>query len=1124
MLKTYVPRRLGMSRQPNSEQLKAIEHTGGVLLSAGAGSGKTFVLIHHVLYLANLWKKECLEQETDIGRILYLQKKFSEVVLMTFTKEAAGELSYRLQKRVEEEINENFNESFFWEYVLESIGSMTLTTIHGFCAKLLSQGYILDFDPQAKLLSELEFRNKIKSLINRWFDLQKENDQNKDFLEIVVANKKNLLDSFCKIFADAKIRDSWNTHDPELASQKDLSTIIEKILEIEGIEDALDEINLDGLESEISKGWHINLSAYNNLIRNHGLNDYEGIEAFLNYFAGIKSFRGPAPKFGREDIKAQMESIKALRKFLRDNHENFRACFGEEKEFFRRWINATYEIFNYIEKNYLNIKGINFSDYEYYVLKGLRNPRVVEKIANNYKYLIVDEFQDTSSIQFEIIEKIIKSNFQKLFCVGDVKQAIYGFRGGEIDVFRKCQNLIAQNLELNNNYRSFKNVISFNNRFFDHIFKMGLRFEGVDKFSVEVVPQIVPTEVERSGDGKINRLLVEVENPSERKVKTDEILEIEADVVLKKCKQLLDESDDEKICILFSKLTPLRFLLKKLINEKVDFVSQVKIKIDEDPFLSIFKVLIEYSLEKNKDDQKVNSKAMQIAGYLSYLGSSQKDISHVAQAMSVFEKSIGTLGVYFSTQICFYTLGISNSSYENNDLIIEQICELAMDDTSLIWLLLNENRDKNYSKKFHQGSGRIIIMTAHSSKGLEFDHVILCGIHNNGRRIPDLDYFGTLPGSFKWKSDISQRKPYISPEMLLEKTLSYKKDFSESKRLFYVANTRAIKSLSFCHLISAEDGSTFYKDKSSWIRALDSFDLKTNNIIDSHFNYAFSEVEEKNTGNMPLFHLDNLGLLPVERTSNEILACIPELSVTRMTSLAQCPTKFYLMNICKISPDEDWFEKTGLYKESLDENLFKKSEETEFEFNEYESFGAQRGTFIHESLHKLITRNLVIPREVSKEKDLLAMNWAKSELETLVKDYDFIAETPIKFLFFGTMISGTPDLILKPKQNNQFKIIDYKTGKFSEDKTEPYWFQLKIYAFSLYVMEKTMIDQGISIELWFVDEQKCYTLEVNYQELREELFQFWRRVENLSEKNTQHCKHCSFGNLCHFGTDFFASI
>ena len=82
----------------NPEQLKAIEHQGGVLLKAGAGSGKTFVLQQHMIYLTGEWIKEYKASGQFSEFTQFIKSKFSKVVLMTFTKKAAGEISIRLSK------------------------------------------------------------------------------------------------------------------------------------------------------------------------------------------------------------------------------------------------------------------------------------------------------------------------------------------------------------------------------------------------------------------------------------------------------------------------------------------------------------------------------------------------------------------------------------------------------------------------------------------------------------------------------------------------------------------------------------------------------------------------------------------------------------------------------------------------------------------------------------------------------------------------------------------------------------------------------------------------------------------------------------------------------------------
>ncbi|MBT5095051.1 MAG: UvrD-helicase domain-containing protein, partial [Halobacteriovoraceae bacterium] len=121
-------------RLPNPEQKCAIEHTGGRLLSAGAGSGKTFVLVEHIVYLIEKFLAEN-EYPTLEEKEMALGSYLSKTVLMTFTKKAAGELSSRLAIRIE--TADEFCESDLM-LIKSAVARMSVGTIHGFCFKLLN--------------------------------------------------------------------------------------------------------------------------------------------------------------------------------------------------------------------------------------------------------------------------------------------------------------------------------------------------------------------------------------------------------------------------------------------------------------------------------------------------------------------------------------------------------------------------------------------------------------------------------------------------------------------------------------------------------------------------------------------------------------------------------------------------------------------------------------------------------------------------------------------------------------------------------------------------------------------------------------------------------------------------
>ena len=135
------------------------------------GRGKTFVLVEHIIYKIKeeikSFGNDDIESEVKIRRML------SEMVIMTFTNKAAAELSIRLKERILFEVtNTKGNES--WEVVLRSLNLLTVGTIHGFCSKLLKQGFFSGLNTNFELISDIEFKERLKQLFEQWCNDQKE--------------------------------------------------------------------------------------------------------------------------------------------------------------------------------------------------------------------------------------------------------------------------------------------------------------------------------------------------------------------------------------------------------------------------------------------------------------------------------------------------------------------------------------------------------------------------------------------------------------------------------------------------------------------------------------------------------------------------------------------------------------------------------------------------------------------------------------------------------------------------------------------------------------------------------------------------------------------------------------
>ena len=132
-----------------------------------------------------------------------------------------------------------------------------------------------------------------------------------------------------------------------------------------------------------------------------------------------------------------MEKLKLLRKIITDHYESFSAFLDKDNfASIEQWSEVLTKIFRYLNNNYHRYDGYGYSDLEFYLIKGLIEKDQIERRLGKSLITIIDEFQDTSEIQFNIIKLILGNQFEKMFCVGDLKQAIYGFRGGDTSVFK----------------------------------------------------------------------------------------------------------------------------------------------------------------------------------------------------------------------------------------------------------------------------------------------------------------------------------------------------------------------------------------------------------------------------------------------------------------------------------------------------------------------------------------------------------------------------------------------------------------------------------------------------------------------------------------------------------------
>lgn len=1075
-------------RVPNEEQQKSIRHTGGKLLSAGAGSGKTFVLIEHLIYLLDQVQKNTISSEWNKR----ISAELSKIVLMTFTKKAAGEMSVRMVNRIEELLEEalldkeskNKESNFiYWSLVKQNLSYLNITTIHGFCHRLLRLGFWESFPKEINLVSSIEHKDKIKKLFDRWFT---ENQHELD--PIFLASTHSLLAAMVEIFSSPELRVLWTKPKLSISAEVEIDQFFLQFVEVKGYRSLFhDRIDLVASEKEKSKKWHELLIGFSEILHSHGPISASNYLAYNEFFTSIGRFPVTNSKEISFHQKKTLNAIRDFKEDLKELTEDLKVL-SENFEIYKKWVSTISHLFKYIDSHYFDIDGFSFSDLEYYVLEGLKKPEVQSKIQESFTYFIVDEFQDTSFIQFEILKNLIGSNRDKIFCVGDRKQAIYGFRGGELQVFADCALLLGSenNYFLKNNFRSKRSIIEFNNHLFETAFPLGLKFEGIDPHSIPMEAQVIPME-SAAPHGDVIALRTEIVG----NISEFDLDRLESIILSRHIKTLLRNDELKTICILYRKLKPSSLLLLHLLNENIAFAAQIKIQFNEDPLINIFLYLIELNLNQS-DLNKKSSTTLLLQTLLVVLEVRNFNNSLIDQ----FHADMKTLGLRLAFHKFVFAIGLSNSLHAQNAELIDAVCRLTNEDVVKAYHLLKNDEGEDYACEMMSGevggtsNKRIIIMSAHASKGLEFDAVLLGGVHTNGRFHGMKEHVGKFPHSFKWKKSFDQKRFFKSPFYHLESEILTLKDFSESKRLLYVACTRAVKHLAFVDLWSMvkDAPKDLYTYDNSWIQALRLG--QSNKVEGSLLNVVSERVD------ISLIQRDPLGMLAHEGTP--LLGLIPEISVTRLATIADCPFKFYLQNICKI--------------ETETKSLNVRSEEEEIESEIFYS-SKKRGTQVHSFLSRLFLKEMASNELPMKEKDKIL--WAYSLADRFQNKFEIISERMIKFPFFGQMISGTPDLVFL--NDKEIIVWDFKTGIRNQEGEASYWLQLMSYAYAYANLMELDLNKKIELSLLYLDQAEVVTRNLSLDEITQLLFSYWRKTESLDQVNPEHCHRCEYSSICRKG-------
>lgn len=794
-----------MKSRWTKEQLEAITRSGeNIIVSAGAGSGKTAVLTERVL--------EKLKEKIHLNQLL----------ILTFTNAAANEMKQRIRKQISKipELKEE----------LDYLDLAYITTFDAFALSMVKKyHYLLNRKPDIQIIDssiiELKKRELLKEITQRYYE-QKDPDFEALIHSFALKDDEAILKSILEIANKFDLiyeKEAFlNQYFATYFSEEFFDQKIEEYIELCTKKKNNVKTLLEFLSFEVE-------------------NDYlekmeEVLEPFFklepkDYFSPMEIKLPNLPRNTTEKAKVlKAELGKELNEFFLLTKGKKKAQLKEDLKQTEVYVRAIIKIIKDLDHSLMAYKR-QYDLYEFHdialdaisLLK--QHPEVREELQQTFHEILVDEYQDTSDLQELFLKELAVNN---LYMVGDIKQSIYRFRNANPNIFKAkydsySQNLGGSKIDLNKNFRSRNTVLEGINAIFNLL--MDLTIGGAD-YKKEHQLIFGNTAYQLKGTTNQNMKL-EIYDYRKEKDNPYQTSEIEAFMMAKDIKekmeshyQVFDKEKGELREIEYSDFAVLVDQKKNFdLYKKIFTYFNIPSEIHKEESLNDSKVVtaiknILLLVVSEKMDQEArfyytsiarsflypysDTKIMEILTTDSF--SSDLIMEHIQNLRSDVsfctpKEMIEKILVEFSFYEKLTTIGNIEGELSRIDYLLElaENTEVLGYDVFQFAQTLKELKEEQMELKFSRtlsGNNAVKIMTIHKSKGLEF---YIC-------YYPELSHgfnFREVISRFTYSNSLGivtpiydgQIKSTIYPTLLKEEYL--KEEISEKLRVFYVALTRA---------------------------------------------------------------------------------------------------------------------------------------------------------------------------------------------------------------------------------------------------------------------------------------------------------------------------------------------
>ncbi len=1000
-----------MSRLTDAQQLAVDKGNTNIIVSAGAGSGKTTVLKNRVL------------------RILKSGVTIDKLIILTFTNNAAQEMKDRIRKIIGDNPDVANN--------LELIDSSYITTFDSFASSLVKKyNYLVDIDKNFSIIDSSLISRQMEIFIDEIFEEYYVNND----------NFKKLIKDLC-VKNDARIRSDIKEIYKKITNVINRREFLENYIDNFYNNDFIDSI-FDQFENHLFKLRDEVCELYENLkdetidedilIKNDKnianflyATNYDELMDSLNF-----SFERATPKRYTEEAKLIRDKIttiiKSIKKFrIADTKEeinnNYKSTSGYVKVIVDILLNLDDKLNTFKHDN----NSYEFFDIAYKAIDIVKNNESVRnELKENTYEIMIDEYQDTNDIQEEFISYISNNN---VYMVGDIKQSIYRFRNANPYIFKNKYDTYKDErygfkIDLMENFRSRSEVVNAINEIFSKIMfddigganykQEHLMIYGNKEYEKFILNNSYDMEIlnynndNQKYDSSEAECFIIANDIIKRINDHEQVTYIEKDAM---CSRDIDYKD---FVILVDKSKNFELLKKILESKNIPAVIDKDVSVKEDAEIYILKNLITLiiQIKDKKHDSEFKHAWISIAR--SYIGNLSDDEifdivtndtyqdTDIYKKLQEFTSICESIGIVELLELLIEKFDIINKTildgniddkltklelFINNAKNLNNIGYDLYSINDYFDELLNGENDIKMSKNI-SGGNVVTIMTIHGSKGLEYPYVYLPFLDSDFTKVVDTPLF-----------DFSESVGIISPfystgysntfTYYLNKIIERKETLSEKIRLFYVALTRAKEKLI---IINKENLKIESKSDISYANLINA--KKLSDLI----NYLRIPL----SSNFTNINLDDVGISKDYNNVKKLDAKLKSSSETIET------TKLVINNRVL---DNKHFSKT--LSKVIDNDIMKR-----LDFGTYMHYVFEVCDFKDNNIEKL---NI---NDIAKEK---LINFLNHEEVRHIKEAGIYKEKEIMFVSDGIKYHGFIDLLLVYKDHAD--IIDYKLSNVESD-------------------------------------------------------------------------------------------